>query len=266
MIDLEIIKISNINDNRIENYKSMRDNLVDKSGSKLFVAEGEKVVLKLLKSNLQVLSILARSDFYEEHAELLSSHTNSEYFTADDVLLKEIIGFKMHTGVMALAFKPINYSQNNLSNKVVVLNNIVDSENVGSILRNCAAFGFDSLIVDKSTSSPFMRRAVRVSMATVFVTNIYYSDNIIEDLIKLKKAGYTIFSAEVNKDSISINSINFPEKFVIIFGNEANGISRQILDISDNIIHIPMTNIIESLNVASSSAIILSTIFNQNKC
>jgi tRNA G18 (ribose-2'-O)-methylase SpoU len=257
---MNIIEIENPNDFRILNYKSMRDNLIDFSGNSLFVAEGEKVVLKLFKSNISINSVFARKNFYDENSQIFNKFKNVDYFTANEEILKSIVGFKMHTGVMAIAQKPDLSNISDLSDTIVCLNGLVDSENIGSIVRNCVAFGVDSLIFDKSTSSPFMRRAVRVSMGTVFSLKIYQSMQIYEDLKLLKSSGYKIISAEICQNAKSINNFVFPPKKVLIFGSEAIGINQQIIDISDDVIYIPIDNKIESINVASSSAIFLSRI------
>lgn len=256
----QIIHINSVEDERISHYLSMRDNILDLSGNRLFVAEGEKVVVKLLKSKLQIQSILAKNAFYEKYYDLIENCEDVILMTAGDELLKRIIGFRMHTGVMAVAQKPENIEIDELSDRIVCLNGIIDSENVGSIIRNSIAFGIDSIIFDKSTSSPYLRRAVRVSMGTVFNAKIYKSEKLHGDLKILKNSGFRIVSAEITGQSISINDFIFPEKFVLIFGNESKGIYKEIIDSSDNIIHIPIASAIESLNVASSSAVILSRI------
>jgi tRNA G18 (ribose-2'-O)-methylase SpoU len=261
-MSLELISIDSADDPRIIQYHSMRDNLIDKDGSNLFVAEGDKVVDKLLKSDLKIHSILARRSFYEEFSLLITNRKDVLPYFAEEEILQSIIGFRMHTGVMAIATKPENCNIDNLSNHIICLNSIVDSENVGSIIRNSTAFGFDSVIHDKSTSSPFLRRAVRVSMGSVLNHKIFKSDNLENDLTYLKSQGYTIISAEISGNSESLYEFKFPDKFVLIFGNEAQGIDSNILSISDMILHIPISQQIESLNVASTSAIFMAYLRN----
>ncbi|MBX3042978.1 MAG: RNA methyltransferase [Candidatus Kapabacteria bacterium] len=260
---MQIIQIENINDSRITSYKSMRDNLADNHGNSLFVAESEKVVMKLLQSSLKIHSILARKEFIYEHNSIISERKGIYIFTANNEILNEIIGFRMHTGVMALAEKPENHDLDKLGDRIIFLNNIVDSENVGSIVRNIAAFGFESIITDKSTSSPYIRRAVRVSMGTIFSLRHRFTEYTVNTLKYLKNEGYQIISAEINEKSINFSELMFPKKFVLVFGNEAKGIDRYIIDISDTIIKIPISNKIESLNVAASSGILLYEISRQ---
>lgn len=259
-MEQHLTQILSLEDKRIKSYLSMRDNLNDENFNPLFVAESIKVVLKLLNSNIKIHSILANIDFYTKNSDALKNREISNFYYADDNILKEIIGFRMHTGVIALAYKPEFAPIGALSNIIVGLNKIIDSENVGSIVRNSLAFGIDSIITDNGASSPFLRRAVRVSMGTVFSSKVHHTNDMISTLTILKDLGYKIISSEINDKSIPFSELNFPSKFVIIFGNEAHGIDSDILDISDYIIHIPMKNWVESINVASSSAVIFSRV------
>jgi len=261
-MSFDLILIDSPDDPRIIQYRSMRDNIIDKNGSNLFVAEGDKVVEKLLKSDLIIHSLLARKSFYDEFSQLIANRKDVLPYYAEEEILQSIIGFRMHTGVMAIAEKPKNCKIDDLSEQIICLNSIVDSENVGSIIRNATAFGFDSIIFDNSSSSPYLRRAVRVSMGSVFSHKIFKSANLENDLLFLKSQGYTIIAAEITGYSESLFNFNFPEKFVLIFGNEAQGIDDTILSISDKILHIPISNNIESLNVASSSAIFMANVRN----
>ena len=101
--------------------------------------------------------------------------------------MNSIIGFKLHTGIIAICKQPEPTKIDPLSSPVVILNGIINSENVGSIVRNCSAFGINSLISNKQTSSPFLRRAVWVSMGAVFGLNYYYTYNLEETINELKK-------------------------------------------------------------------------------
>ena len=257
-------EIFDIDDDRITEFRTLKKRNNEHFEAENFVAEGEKVNLKLLKSNLEIIKFFAIPEFYEKYEDLfnLKNIDESKKFFAEKKLMSEIIGFRIHTGVMALAKIPDFQNINILSNRVVVLNSIVDSENVGAISRNCAAFGVDSIIFDNATSSPYMRRAVRVSMGAVFNQKINYAENLIDTLNILKELNYKVISAEITYNSIDYKTISFPEKFCLIFGSESHGIEKSILDMSDYIIKIPISDKVESINVAASSAVILSTIYS----
>jgi tRNA G18 (ribose-2'-O)-methylase SpoU len=260
-----MIEIADIDDQRIVNYKNLRYTPVSHSVEKLLVAEGEKIILQLFKSNLEIVSVFAIEEFYKKNNSLINriSIPQEKLFFANKSLMNSIVGYKHHSGVMALAKQPVPSKLNEMTYRIVVLNGIINSENVGAIIRNCAAFGVDSIIVDKQTSSPYLRRAVRVSMGAVLSMKIYFSENLSDDLMKLKKTSYTIISAEITDKSVTITALEIPEKCAIVFGSEGRGINSEILDLSDIIVHIPITDKVNSINVASTSAVILSKIFEQ---
>ncbi len=253
-------EIINIDDSRIELYKNLRHTPASHIENKLFITEGEKATLELIKSGIKVSTVFAVKEFYQKNSDLILQKNIPEdkLFFADKSIMNQIVGFKLHSGVMAIAHQPEESSLEELNSPIVLLNGIINSENVGSIIRNCAAFSVSSLIVDKTTSSPYLRRAVRVSMGTVFGMKLHYSKDTIITIRVLKDLNYKIIASEITGKAQSINSFKFPKKFCIIFGSEGYGITENILSISDKQIYVPINKIVKSLNVAASSAIILS--------
>ncbi len=260
-----MVEITDIDDERVSHYRSLKFTPKQHIDEKIFIAEGRRVVEKLLKSNLEIISFFATKEFYDHYKLLIESHNISEdkKFFASKSLMQEVVGFRIHTGIMAIAKQASNVAINDLSNTIIAVDGVVDSENIGAIIRNVAAFNFDSFIYDKSSTSPYLRRAVRVSMGTVFNVKVSYSDDLLETLLNLKNMDYSIISAEIAKGSLALNTYNFSEKKVIVFGNEANGVSQRILDASDAIVHIPINSSVPSINVAASSAVFLNFLSNQ---
>jgi tRNA G18 (ribose-2'-O)-methylase SpoU len=262
-----MVEITDIDDPRIANYKSLRYTPLSHTKGKMFLTEGEKTTLQLLKSDFDIVSVFAVEEFYHNNHELISKKNipETQLLYADKSLMSLIVGFNLHSGVMSLAKQPKPPELNELNSPVIVLNGIINSENVGAIVRNCAAFGVNSIIIDKQTSSPYLRRAVRVSMGAVFNMNVFYTGNLTDEIQKLKESLYKIISAEITEKSVPITMVEIPERCAIIFGSESKGISSKILDLSDMIVHIPITDKVNSINVASASAVILSKIFEQKK-
>lgn len=253
---MQIIK--SVSDPKIADYCSLRDLNNDTVHSdKFFVAEGIKVVLRLLKSPLRIKSVFCTPEFLAAHAELIYSRADKEsIYTADISLMSQIVGYKLHSGIMAIAEEKAEASFEDFGSRVVAFNSIVNSENVGAIVRNAVAFGLNSLLFDAATSSPYLRRAVRVSLGNIFACSHRYSQNLVTDLSFLRQNfGYKIIAAEINVDAIAISGFAFPPKCVIIFGNEGKGIEQNILDLCDSVVKIPMNPESDSINVAASSAI-----------
>jgi len=254
-----MIEIKEFNDNRIDLYKSLRFTPASHTKNNIFIAEGKKVTIKLLKSNIEVLSVFAISEFYEEYSELIDKKDVSaeNLFFAEKKIMEQIVGFKLHSGVMAIGKQPDYVPLEELDEKIVILNAVRDAENVGSIVRNAAAFNVNSLIFDEKSSSPYLRRAVRVSVGNVFNLKINKTENLEKTIFELKKLGYQIVCAEICKGAIDIAKITFNEKVAIIFGNEGDGVEEKYLKMCDSVCFIPISEKVDSLNVAASSAVFL---------
>ena len=251
-------KVTNINDEAIAPYKTLKKLNNDYVQNKnYFVAEGEKVVLRLLKSAIRINSIFSTLEFLNKHLELIESKvpTNAIY-VAEKALMSEIVGYKLHDGVMALAVEPDEADFANFDDRIIAMNAIVDSENVGAIVRNAAAFDMTSVLIDSESSSPYLRRAVRVSLGNIFKCKHHISKDFVLDLQYLRdEYGYSIIAAEISDNSISLKDFDFPSKCVIVFGNEGRGISADVLNICDSIVKIPINPESDSINVAASSAV-----------
>jgi TrmH family RNA methyltransferase len=141
---------------------------------------------------------------------------------------------------------------------LVAFNAVNDPQNVGLIARNAAAFGVQALIVDNATYDPYYRKAIRVSMGTIFRLPVYYDYDLKESLSWLKKRyNMRIIAAACGMDSEVIAGTKLSGSVCIVFGNEDKGISREILDIADAKVRIPVSRNVDSLNVACASAVCL---------
>lgn len=262
-----MITISSIDDPRISFYRSLRYTPPSHIENRVFIAEGAKLVLRLLESNLKIHSIFAVAEFIENNYTVISSrlkNPNEQLYSASIKLMEQIVGFPLHSGVMAIAYQPDDCPLEQMSNAIIALNSINNPDNVGLIARTMKAFNIDSLLVDEHSSSPFLRRAVRVSMGNIFDLKVHHSQKLNDSLLSLKKKSYSIITAEICENSVLLPNLSFPEKFVLVFGNEGNGVEKWILEKSDYIVKIPMNPLVQSLNVAISAGIILYE-YSKNK-
>lgn len=252
-----MIKIQNINDERLKYYRELRYTPEIHLKERLFIIEGKRNVLKLLKSNFNIISILVTPEFYQQNQELIQTKniSDNQILIADKELTSKIIGFKHHTGIMAVSKQPEESELEEMDNIIIALNAINNAENVGSIIRNAVAFGINSFIYDKDSCNPFLRRCVRVSMGAIFNIKHKSIHSFADATEQFRNKNYTIISVELNHNAKPIDECLLPKRAVYIFGSEANGISDEILKASDEIIYIPIINI-DSLNVSSASAIV----------
>jgi tRNA G18 (ribose-2'-O)-methylase SpoU len=239
--------------------------------SGIFVAEGEKVVRRLLSTGMQVHLLLMTPEWHKRLAgspALLERDTTAVYIAGKD-LLESIVGFNLHQGIMAVANLPPERSLDTIAGECpspklfVALDGLVNAENVGVVVRNSSAFGVHALVVGESSSSPYLRRAVRNSMGCVFNLPIHHSKNLKRTLRQLREEhGFGIIGTAPH-DSRSIGEADFTGAIVLILGNEGNGISPAILEECTSRVAIPMMNGTDSLNVANASAVFLYEIARQ---
>lgn len=258
-----LIEIRDINDVRIAPYRAMTlRNVGSHNSDSTFIADGKRVVETLLRSKAEICSIFALPEFYKLYSELIATRNLPEdtLLTANAEVMESITGFRHHSGVMALAIRPPFVSFNEIEFPAVGLCGVINPENVGIIARNCAGLGFRSLIIDEATCSPYLRRALRVSMGATLLLNVCRVKSFPDALAKISaEQAPQIIAAETLKNAVLPDNILWKEKTLILFGSEDKGISAETLAICEAITAIPVTPIVHSLNVASASSIILYT-------
>jgi tRNA G18 (ribose-2'-O)-methylase SpoU len=259
-----IIAIQRPLDPRLAPYRSLKGKELEKDG--IFIAEGEKVVKSMVGSGCVIASCLASRGTIVKYKHLLAlaAKRGASIYVAPNKLIGDIIGFRFHKGIMAVGYCPKKLTLADALKTTkrplffAALNAINDPQNVGLIVRNAAAFGVQALMVDRATYDPYYRKAVRVSMGAIFRLPVYYEDNLAASLTCLKKKHDTrIIAATPGKSASDIAKVNFTGNICLVFGNEDRGVSRVILNIADTKARIPISNNLDSLNVASASAVCL---------
>jgi len=144
-----------------------------------------------------------------------------------------------------------------LGDKIIMLDEISSTQNIGSIARSAAALGINSYLLPKQGPHPYARRALRVSMGHISMLQTHIYNNIFETLNRLKQEGYTILAAEVTKDSVDLAKLEVPKKWVLLMGHEGKGISKEILEVCDKTVKIEMVEGIKSFNVSVAASIIM---------
>ncbi len=252
-----------ISKNNLKYYSSLRIKKFRDSENK-FIAEGKKNIDEGLKSKFILENIFVTAEFEKENKnfldDLLSKKINSSVLTEHE--LKKLTDTKTPQGVAAVFIKTkITDLKKLSSNNVVCLDNISDPGNVGTIIRNCDWFGIKEIILSEGCADIYNPKTLRASMGSIFHATIFENISLQTKIKSLKKNGYEVCCSDLSGENIF--DFTFPEKKIIIFSNEANGPSRELLEIADAKITIPKYGKAESLNVASASAIILSQIVNQ---
>ncbi len=249
------IKIDNINIPELEIYRQLRDNAFSADNS--FIADSPKVVNILLESDIEVKSILATREYYEEFEHLILEKKISKLFLASKDEMQKIVGHKVHHNCMMHGTRPSESFLQELGDNIIMLDAITSSENIGSIARSAAAIGIDSYAVPEQSPHPYGRRALRVSMGYVSRLKVHIYEDIFQTIKALKEDGYKIYAAEVTPDAILLSQVEVPKRWVLIMGHEGKGISQNILDECDEVVSIEMQDGIKSFNVGVAASIMM---------
>jgi tRNA G18 (ribose-2'-O)-methylase SpoU len=245
----------------LQPYRTLRRPLEHRQQG-IFVAEGEKVVRRLLASTLPVISLLVTPQ-WRDRLSTSNPHLTSvspDVFVAEKPLLQEIVGYDVHQGIMALARVPADTTIDGLSSPhlLLALDGLRQAENVGIVVRNAAGFGVDTLVIGETSCSPYLRRAVRNSMGAVFTLPILHAERLGATLMTLCEKFKTRLIVTDPHARESIYSTDFTGNACIILGNENEGASPQIARLASQRVSIPMHRGVDSLNVASAAAAVLS--------
>ena len=212
-----------------------------------FVVEGEKVFNDFIESKIPI---------YKSYTTKGSKGKKNVLVT--DNCMKRMTFLKNHSNILGIFSIP-KKKKPPLNEKTLVLDNVSDPGNLGSIIRLCDWFGFDNIVCSKKTVDCYNPKVVQSSMGSLARVEIFY-----EDLkFYLSKVSIPIYGTFLEGESI--NKVTFPDKFVLIFGNESNGISKSISKLISHKVTIPKArkSVINSLNITSASAIIMNEISNQ---
>lgn len=269
---LEIHHIDSLDVPELQPYKTLRQTSEhEKQG--IFVAEGEKVVARLLESGLKPLSFLMTPEWFETYRVRLESKPDTiTVFLGEKSLLNSIVGFHLHQGIMAVAAIPEAMDLETIVKQMetphlfVAVDGMTNSENLGVLVRNCAAFGVQALLVGETSSSPYLRRAVRNSMGTIFRLPVLHSDSLVRTIHQLKSQfSIHVVAAHPHTDQSFISTVDFCSDSCIVFGSEGTGISPDVLSECDELAAIPMSDGVDSLNVSNASAVFLYEVWRQRK-
>ena len=265
----DIIEITDLNDDRIGLFTrlteaQLRNRLEPEKG--IFIAESAKVVRLALEMGCKpVAYLMERRQLTNQGREFIENAGSVPIFTADDEVLEGLTGYRLYRGVLAAMRRPKLPSVDEVlkdAHRVAVLEGIVDSTNIGAIFRSAAALNVDAVLVTANCGDPLYRRAVRVSMGTVFQVPWTRIGETNEDwpergLEKLRSLGFKSAAMARSDDSGSIDDerLNKEEKLCIVFGTEGDGLAKETIAHCDYTVRIPMAHGVDSLNVASAAAV-----------
>lgn len=253
-------RIESLNDSRLDVYRSLKTQNLQRDNN-LFIAEGPTVVERVLRSGFEVRSLLISDRKFASFEDRLPSEI--PVYRLRSELADSLVGFNFHCGVMASVVRrqaPSLEAWLPPKGPALVLagDRIVDPENVGALVRIAAAFGASAVIFGRGSADAFSRRVLRVSMGNVLFLPVIEQVDLPQSLANLRQChGFQICSTLLDSTAGLLSAHKFPERTVLVMGNEYDGVSLEVQKVTSSKLTIPMLNGTDSLNVAVSSAIFL---------
>lgn len=231
----------------------------------VFLAETATVIARALEAGYEPVSFLADQQKLRDLEPFAPWTTRVPVYVAAHELLKQLTGYELTRGLLcAMRRKELSAPSGLLANahRVAVLENVMNPTNVGAIFRSAAALNMDAVLLTAGCADPLYRRAIRVSMGTVFQIPWTYLDGRAEEgalpgIRRLRENGFLTVSMALCDDSLSIRDprLHAAEKLAVILGTEGDGLSDMTIADSDYTVRIPMAHGVDSLNVAAASAV-----------
>jgi tRNA G18 (ribose-2'-O)-methylase SpoU len=230
----------------------------------IFVAEGDKVVRRLLESPLGVVSLLITENWLEPLSSLLLRRTEEiPVYVAPRIEMERIVGFPFYQGSLAVGRTPLPESLDSILGRsarpflLMAVDGMSNAENMGILIRNCAAFGVQALIAGETCAAPYLRRSVRNSMGAIFKLPIVQATNLVTILELLRERGLLCIAAHPHSQQLSLPNCDLSRDCCIVLGSEGYGLSPETLKSCDELVAIPMANDVDSLNVGNAGAVFL---------
>lgn len=225
----------------------------------VFIAESPKVIERALDAGYEPVSCLVEKKHIEGEGKCILERVGDlPIYTAEFDVLTQLTGFNLTRGMLCVMKRKAQPSVEDIclnATRIAVLEDVMNPTNVGAIFRSAAALGMDAVILTPASSNPLYRRAIRVSMGTVFQVPWTFMDE--DGYDKLKKLGFKTAAMALKEDTLSIRDpkLRNIDKLAVVLGTEGDGLSDKTIADCDYTVKIPMSHGVDSLNVAAASAV-----------
>lgn len=255
-----VIEITDPDDPRLDDFRS----LPNRERTDALYAEGPTVVERLCHSGIPIRSVVLTPPAFERLGDLIgrSAGATAPVYVVERSVLREVVGFDLHRGAIALADRPAFVPLADVipaARRLVLLEGINDHENLGAIARSARALGADALVLDPTCADPWYRRSVRVSMGELLHLPVVRSNDWTATLDEVAAAGIDVWALTPNTTATDLYSLTAPERLAIVVGSEGPGLSTQTLAAWTNV-RIPMHPGVDSLNVGHAVAATLAVV------
>lgn len=260
-----IIPITDFDAPELDIYARLTENqLINRQEPEkgLFIAESPKVVERALDAGYQPVSLLLERKHIEGEAKRVIARCGGiPVYTAEFDVLTQLTGFQLTRGVLCAMRRPPLPSAEEIcrgARRIAVLENVMNPTNIGAIFRSAAALNMDAVLLTPACSNPLYRRAIRVSMGTVFQVPWTFVDSWPDGgTAMLRSLGFCTAAMALSSEAVSIDDprLMAEEKLAIVLGTEGDGLAASTIAGCDYTVCIPMSHGVDSLNVAAASAV-----------
>ena len=258
---MQIIEINSLSHPGVEVFSTLteaqlRNRLEPQKG--IFIAESPKVIHVALNAGYESLALLCERKHIEgDAASLIERCGDIPIYTGERELLASLTGYTLTRGVLCAMRRPAPKSVEEVcqgAKRIAVIDGVVDTTNIGAIFRSAAALGIDAVLLTPSSCDPLNRRAVRVSMGSVFLLPWTWLE---APISSLRTLGFRTVAMALSDNSVPIDhpSLKDEPRLAIVLGTEGDGLSTQVIEATDYVVRIPMWHEVDSLNVAAASAV-----------
>ncbi len=224
----------------------------------IFIVESPKVINVALSSGYEPLALLCeRRHITGDAASIIAAHPQMPVYTGERDLLARLTGYTLTRGVLCAMRRPLPRRVEDVcdgAKRVVVIDGVTDTTNIGAIFRSAAALGIDAVLLTPTSCDPLNRRSVRVSMGSVFLVPWTWLELPVQSLNRL---GFRTAAMALRDDSVSIDdeALCSEERLAIVMGTEGDGLADKVITDADYTVRIPMAHGVDSLNVAAAAAV-----------
>ena len=251
-------------DPRVADYTNLTDTALRRRkepAEGMYIAESSKVLRRALDAGHRPRSFFLAEKWIPDLQDLLDRFPEVPAYVGTADILEEITGFHLHRGALAAMERPEPLELDALlgsARRIAVLEDIVDHTNIGAAFRSAAALGVDAVLITPRCADPLYRRAIRVSMGTVFQVPWVRLTQWPAGIGELQDQGFTVASLALSENSVTLDEFTAVkhEKTAFILGTEGHGLQPSTLAASDYVVRIPMAGGVDSLNVAATAALV----------
>lgn len=255
---MNLIELKTLDHPDIACYAQLTEAQLRQKDSGIFIAESPKVIHVALNAGYEPLSLLCERRHIEgDAAAIISRCGNIPVYTGDRNLLASLTGYTLTRGVLCAMKRPTLPTVEQIcqgARRVVVIQGVSDTTNIGAIFRSAAALGIDSVLLTSDSCDPLNRRSIRVSMGSVFLVPWTWTD---ASLSEVKALGFKTAAMALSDDSIPLDDPHLKQerKLAVIMGTEGDGLPQSAISRADYVVRIPMSHHVDSLNVAAAAAV-----------